>query len=94
MTAGTPGILPELMYMELLMYESKLYVPCCSLMVKKVGICASGSRYLGIMNKFYELVDEHLFSSESQAEVYSDLQSTGGNKQLQRTILEEVGTAV
>lgn len=60
-------------------------------MVEKVGVYALGSRYLG---SFMNFVDKHLFSSELQAEVHSDLQSVSGNNQLERIHLEEVGTAV
>lgn len=60
-------------------------------MVEKVGVCAPGYRYSGSFMNFF---DKHLFSSELQAEVYSDLQSVGGDNQLERTCLEEAGTAV
>lgn len=39
-------------------------------------------------------VDKHFFSSELQAELYSDLQSIGGSNQLGNTCLEEERTAV
>lgn len=40
------------------------------------------------------LVARHLLSSEFQSEVYSDLKNVGESKQLEKTCLEEVQTAV
>lgn len=60
-------------------------------MVEKVCVYVLGSRYLGSLMNF---IDKHLFRWKLQAELYSDLQRGGGNKQLERTCLEEERTAI